>query len=127
MIKYSMWALLFWLGAAMLAAGAEYAWIGDSEASAIKNLWAGWGLVGTIIGGVGLAVALFAGSRGMRVMTMVAASIMLVALRNIMTFNYPTIFYGYYEIVRWIILLIMIAIFVVPIMMSLISRGTSSE
>jgi len=126
MIKYTLWALLFWFGAAMFAALAEYAWIGDTEGAAIQHLWSGWGTVGTIIGGVGLAVSLFAGSRGMRLVTLAASAIVIISLRDIMMFNYPTIFYGPYEIVRWIILLIMIAIFVVPIMMSLISQGTST-
>lgn len=126
MTKYSMWALLFWVGAATFAAGIEYSWIGNTEGAAIKHLWSGWGTVGTIIGGVGLAVSLFAGSRGMRLVTLAASAIVIISLRDIMTFNYPTIFYGPYEIVRWIILLIMIAIFVIPIMMSLISQGTST-
>lgn len=127
MIKYSIWALLFWLFVAMLSAGAEYMWIGDTEASAIKHLWGGWGLIGTIIGTVGIIATVIAGSRGSRIVTLGATAVVIFALRDIMTFNYPTIFYGYYEIARWIILLIMIAIFIIPIMMSLISRGTSAE
>ena len=126
MIKYSIWALLFWFGVAMLSATAEYAWIADAEKSAINGLWNGWGLVGTVIGGIGLGVAIFAGARGMRIMTLIAGAIVVVALRDMMTFNYPTIFYGPYEIVRWIILLIMIAIFVIPIMLALMSQSTSS-
>lgn len=126
MIKYSMFALLLWLGIAMLAAGAEYVWIEDSSASAISNLWNGWNIVGTIVGGVGFIVTIFAGTRGMRLVTLAATVIVIVALRDIMTFNFPTVFPGPYEVVRWIILLVIIAIFVIPVIMSLITQTTQS-
>ena len=123
MIKYSIWALLLWLGIATFSALVEYAWIGDTEAAAISNLWKGWSIVGTIVGATGIVVTLFAGARGMRVVTLAAGIIVIAALRDVMTFNYPTIFYGPYEFVRWVLLLVMVAIFVIPIMMSLISQG----
>lgn len=125
MIKYSLWALLFWLGVTFILGIAEYGWISDASGATIKNLWSGWGLVGTIIGGIGLGISLLAGSRGMRIATLAAGAVVIMSLRSMMTFDYPTLFYGPYEIVRWILLLIMIAIFVIPIMWSLISQGSS--
>lgn len=125
MIKYSMFALLLWLGVAMLSAGAEYVWIEDSSAAAITRLWNGWNIVGTIIGAGGIITTIIAGSRGLRIVTLVATVVVLIALRDIMTFNFPTVFYGPYEVVRWVILLVIVAIFIIPIMMSLITRSTS--
>lgn len=123
MIKYSLFALFLWLGVAMLSALAEYAWIGSTEAAAITKLWSGWGIFGTITGVIAVGATLLFGARGFRLATLGAGVVVLIALRDIMLFNYPTIFYGPYEIVRWIILLIMLCIFIIPIMMSLISQG----
>ena len=125
MIKYSMFALLLWLGVAMLSAGAEYVWIGDSSASAIQNLWGGWNIIGTIIGVVGIGATILFGTRGMRLATLGASVIVIIALRDVMTFNFPTVFHDQYEIVRWVILLVIIAIFVIAILMSLITQSTS--
>lgn len=108
----------------MLAALAEYAWVTDVEATTINNLWKGWNIVPTIIGGLGFVATLIAGTRGLRFVTLGAGAVVIIALRNLLTFDYPTIFYGSYEIVRWVILLIMVGIFVIPIMVSLIARGT---
>jgi hypothetical protein len=125
MIKWSMFALLLWLGVALLAALAEYAWISDADAAAIKSLWSGWNIIGTIIGIAGVTAMVIAGSRGARVAMLAAGIIALVALRGIVTFDYPTIFYGPYEILRWAILLIMLSIFIIPVLISLVSQGTA--
>jgi hypothetical protein len=102
-------------------------WISDTEASHITNLWRGWGVVGAIVGTVGIVATVIAGTRGLRAVTLIAGAAVIIALRDVMTFDYPTIFYGPYEVVRWIILLVMIAIFVIPILMSLISQGGATS
>lgn len=122
-----MFALLLWLGIAMLCAITQYAWIGTTEASALNNLFSGWNVVGTVIGGIAIGASFLFGARGVRAGTLIAGVTAIVTLRDMLSFNYPSIFYGPYEIVRWILLIIMLAIFIMPLLWSVITGGVSSS
>lgn len=130
-IKWMMFAVFLWLGTAMLAAIAEYVWVQDTEASLLYNLINGISITGWATGLLaagGVVTGIAAVVLGNRALTVASVGLFIpfaIAFRSMITFDYPTLFYGPYEIVRYIMLILGIVIFIATTLAVL--RGGSSS
>lgn len=126
--KYYMFVLLLWFGCFALANTLEYVMVGgdDWDNIAFNMNWQSWAIVGGIATAVTLSTIPILGRLSGTVVMMSVIGVVIYQFRDLFLFIYPTLFPGAWDYVAWIIRFVILAIFVVPIIMQIISQMGSN-